>query len=133
MKARRLIDGAALGPATLKAMGEAFDQAWAQIAGNFGDSPLEIESAGLRLAEAMLSITTEDSTDVAVLKAGALQAMAMDYAPAFSPQSKTKLRLHTASVSAFHLTRRAHRAGHHLQHRLSRRQSLSPSGTVADV
>jgi len=79
MKARRLIDGAALGPETVKAMGEAFDQAWAQIAGNFGASPLEIECARLRLAEAMLSVTAEDSTDVAALKDGALQAMAMEY------------------------------------------------------
>jgi len=32
------------------------------------------------LAEALLSITTEDSTDVPALKARALEAMAMDYA-----------------------------------------------------
>ena len=85
MKARRLIDGAALGPATLKAMGQAFDQAWEQIASNFGNSPVEIEGARLRLAEAMLSVTTEDSMDVAALKAGALQAMAMDYRSGIRP------------------------------------------------
>jgi len=85
MKARRLIDGAALGPATLKAMGQAFDQAWEQIAGNFGDSPLEVESARLSLAEAMLFAPTEDSTDAAALKAGALQAMAMDYLSGIRP------------------------------------------------
>ena len=78
MKARRLIDGAALGLATLKAMGEAFDQAWTEVAGNFGNSPVEIEGARLRLAKAMLSVATEDTTDVAALKAGALQAMALD-------------------------------------------------------
>jgi len=78
MKARRLIDGASCGPDMLKAMGEAFDQAWEEIAGNFGNSPIEIESARLRLAEAMLSIATEGSTDVAALKAGALQAVALD-------------------------------------------------------
>jgi len=88
MKARRLIDGAALGPATVKAMGQAFDEAWAQIAGNFGDSPLEIECAKLRLAEAMLSVTTEDSTDVAALKSGALQAMAMDYRSGIRPTAR---------------------------------------------
>jgi hypothetical protein len=79
MKARRLIDGASFGPETLKALGEAFDQAWAEIAGNFGDIPFEIENAKLRLAEAMLSVATEGSMDVAVLRAGALQAMALDY------------------------------------------------------
>ena len=85
MKARRLIDGAAFGPATLKAIGEAFDQAWAQITGNFGDSPTQIENARLRLAEALLSVATEDSTDVAALTAGALQAMAMDYRSGIRP------------------------------------------------
>ena len=71
MKTRRLIDGAALGPETLKAVGEAFDRAWAQIAGNFGDNPTQVENARLRLEEAMLSIATEDSKDVAALKDGA--------------------------------------------------------------
>jgi len=77
MKARRLVDGASFGPATLKAMGEAFDQAWVEIAGNFGDP--HVENARLRLAEAMLSIATEGITDIAALKTGALQAMALDY------------------------------------------------------
>jgi len=85
MKARRLIDGAAFGPETLKALGEAFDQAWAQIAGNFGDTPLQVENARLRLAEALLSIATEGSMDVAALKAGALQAMALDYRSGIRP------------------------------------------------
>jgi len=85
MKARRLIDVAAFGPATLKAIGEAFDQAWAQIAGNFGDSPTQVENARLRLADALLSVATEESTDVAALKDGALQAMAMDYRSGIRP------------------------------------------------
>ena len=85
MKARRLIDGAAFGPETLRAMGQAFDQAWTEVAGNFGNSPVEIEGARLRLAEAMLSVAREDSTDVAALKAGALQAMAMEYRSGIPP------------------------------------------------
>jgi len=79
MKARGLIDGASFGPETLAALGKAFDEAWAQIADNFGDTPLQIESARLRLAEALLSVATEESRDVAALKAGALQVMARDY------------------------------------------------------
>ena len=39
MKARQLIDGASLGPKALKAIGQAFDKAWLEIAGNFGDEP----------------------------------------------------------------------------------------------
>jgi hypothetical protein len=77
MKARRLVDGASFGPNTLKAVCEAFDQAWVEIAGKFGST--QVENARLRLAEAILSIAAEHSTDVAALKAGALQAMAEDY------------------------------------------------------
>jgi hypothetical protein len=79
MKARRLIDGASLGPNTLMAIGKAFDLAWAEIAGNFGDSPIQIEAARLRLADAVLSVATDASTDVAALMNGALQVMAQDY------------------------------------------------------
>jgi hypothetical protein len=38
MKARRLIDGASFGPAAMKAIGEAFDAAWTEIAANFGSA-----------------------------------------------------------------------------------------------
>ena len=77
--ARQLIDGASFGPEALKAIGEAFDAAWAQIARNFGDEPEDVEKARLRLAKAMLSIADEDSRDVDVLKRAALQRMALDY------------------------------------------------------
>ena len=87
MRARRVIDGAAFGPETVKAMGEAFDQAWAEVSVHFGDTPSQIENARLRLAEAMLSITTDGATDVAALKTGALQAMAMDYRLGIRPRA----------------------------------------------
>ena len=86
METPRLMDGASCGPATLSAMCEAFDKAWAQIAGNFGET--QVDNARLRLAEAMRSIATEGSTDVAALKAGALQAMALDYRSGIRPTSK---------------------------------------------
>jgi hypothetical protein len=79
MRAHQLIDGASFGPDTLKAIGQAFDQAWAQIAGNFGDDPSDIESARLRLANAMLSVVSEDSHDVAILVRAALEEMALGY------------------------------------------------------
>jgi hypothetical protein len=77
--ARQLIDGASFGPVALKAIKEAFDAAWAQIARNFGDEPEDVEKARLRLAKAVLSIADEDSRDVDVLKRAALQRMALDY------------------------------------------------------
>jgi hypothetical protein len=88
MKARRSI--AAFGPEAIKAMGEAFDQAWIEVAGNFG-SPLEVEKARLKLANAMLSIASDGSTDVALLKAGALRAMANDYRSGFRPTARKSI------------------------------------------
>lgn len=44
MTARALIDGASFGPDTVKAMGQAFDDAWAEIAASFGND-LQIENA----------------------------------------------------------------------------------------
>jgi hypothetical protein len=79
VKARHLIDRASYGPETLKAMGQAFDEAWREIAGNFGSDPTEIEAVRLKLADALLSVAAEDSRDVDALKNGALQAMAFRY------------------------------------------------------
>jgi hypothetical protein len=79
MKARSLIDGASYGPDALKAIGRAFDEAWAQIAGNFGSDPVVIDAARLKLANALLSVADDDSRDVEVLRQAALQRMALDY------------------------------------------------------
>ena len=79
MKARSLIDGASFGPEALRAIGQAFDAAWTEIARHFvGDRLLE-ERARLRLANAILSVATEESRDIQVLKRAGLQAMALDY------------------------------------------------------
>jgi hypothetical protein len=77
MNARRHIDGASYGPDALKAIGQAFDQAWLAIAGNFDSAITEV--ARQRLAKAILSLAAEDSRDVDVLKRGALEAMALSY------------------------------------------------------
>jgi len=79
MTAKQMIDGASFGPEALKAIGQAFDEAWLEIAGNFGDDPIDVEKARLRLARALLSIAHEDSRDVGVLKRAALEHMALDY------------------------------------------------------
>ena len=63
----------------MKAIGQAFEEAWAEIAGNFGDVPVDIDNARYRLANALLSLASEDSRDVEVLKRAALQRMALDY------------------------------------------------------
>jgi hypothetical protein len=79
MKARHLIDNGSYGPEALKAIGQAFDEAWREIAGNFGDDPRDVELARVRLANALLSVACEESRDVEALKNGALQAMALAY------------------------------------------------------
>ena len=79
MEARQLIEGASFGPDALKAIGQAFDEAWASIAANFGDNPLSIEAARLRLANALLAEAGTHGLDVEALKSAALQAMAKSY------------------------------------------------------
>jgi hypothetical protein len=79
MKARHLIDNASFGPEALKAIGDAFDTAWREIAGNFGNDPRDIELARVRLANAVLSVACDESRDVEALKNGALQALALAY------------------------------------------------------
>jgi hypothetical protein len=77
MRARQHIDGASFGPDALKAIGQAFDAAWSEIAHQF-DSPLAIEATRLNLANALLSIARENSRDVPELKQAALQRLALD-------------------------------------------------------
>jgi hypothetical protein len=88
MRAHQLVDGASYGPEALEAITQAFDEAWQAIAGNFGNDPLDIEKARTRLAHALLSIANEESRDVAALKTGALEAMALAYRqkPPFSAE-----------------------------------------------
>jgi hypothetical protein len=60
-------------------IGQVFDAAWVEIAGNFGDDPAQVEAAQLKLATAVLSIANDDCRDVQVLKIAAIERMAMDY------------------------------------------------------
>jgi hypothetical protein len=77
MKARQSLESTSYGPDALKAMTQAFDQAWSVVAGNI--SPDASEAARIRLANALLSVATEDSRDADVLKRKALEAMALSY------------------------------------------------------
>jgi hypothetical protein len=79
MKAHQFIYEAAYGPETVRAICQAFDLAWPEIARYFGGSRVEIEAGRLKLARAVLSVATDGSTDVSALKTGALLAMAMNY------------------------------------------------------
>ena len=76
MKARQLVEKGTFGPATLQVVYQAFDDAWMEIAANYG--PDEIEAARMRLANVLLSVTTDGMTDAETLKRLALQLMATD-------------------------------------------------------
>ena len=77
MKARQRINGASYGPEALMTMTQAFDQAWSVIARNISQDAGQ--AARLRLANALLSVATDDSRDVVALKRKALEAMALSY------------------------------------------------------
>ena len=79
MKARALIDGAPFGPETVRAMGEAFNLAWARIKRIFGNVPDAVEAARITLAEAILSVAIERNTDVEDLKNRAIVELAKHY------------------------------------------------------
>jgi len=79
MKARQLINGASYGPDELKIIFQAFDDAWDSIAANFGDNPLVIEAAPVKLANIILSFPHNDSADAEQIKNSALQIMALTY------------------------------------------------------
>jgi hypothetical protein len=79
MKARQLISGASYGPDTLKVLYQAFDEAWASIAANFGNDPQAIEAARLKLANIILRFPPNDVRDAEQIKNSSLQIMALTY------------------------------------------------------
>jgi len=75
------------GPEALKAIGQAFDEAWWVIAGNFGNE-IDIEKARNRLAYVLLLVADDDSRDVGVLRRAALQRMALDQKKRWDPSTR---------------------------------------------
>jgi hypothetical protein len=77
--ARELLDNASFGPTALTVLGQAFDEAWAIIAGNFGEGPLAVEAARARLAHAILAEAAINHGDIEALKNAALEALIRKY------------------------------------------------------
>jgi hypothetical protein len=73
-----MIVGASFGPDALKAITQAFDEAWTSIADQY-HTPVQIDAARMQLAQAVLSVASESSRDVEVLKQAVLQVMRGDY------------------------------------------------------
>jgi hypothetical protein len=79
MRAKQLIESATYGPEALKTVCQAFDEAWAGIAGNFGNDPAAIEAARLKLASIILSFPQDEIKDAEQIKQSSLQIMALQY------------------------------------------------------
>jgi hypothetical protein len=79
MKARELIDGAApfYSQDALSVIRQAFDQAWAHIAGDVGKDPTEVDVARGKLAVALLA-AGDASRDAGALRDAALKIMRAD-------------------------------------------------------
>jgi len=73
MHAHRLIETASFGPEALKTVYQAFDEAWTVLAPRYGNDAPAIEAARTRLANILLGLAWEDSSDVGALKDAALR------------------------------------------------------------
>ena len=76
MEARHLLENSSYGPTKLHVIFEAFDQAWAEIASNFGEA-VDVERGRMRLAHAILAVANENE-DAVGLKNAALEQIALD-------------------------------------------------------
>jgi hypothetical protein len=75
VKARRLIENASYAPDQLKALGQAFDDAWVRIAPSVSSSPEAIEAARFVLADIVLGLAKNGSLDPRWLADAAVQVM----------------------------------------------------------
>ena len=73
MEAQRLIDTAP------KIIQQAFRAAWNDVEGNFGDDPLTVERARLKLARIMMTMPLDSYTNVTQVKTASLERMALLY------------------------------------------------------
>ena len=75
------LENRSYGPDALGVLNQAFDSAWAEIASNFADDALEVQSARNKLADALLrAADRQGCTDVEILKTAALRSMALSFA-----------------------------------------------------
>ncbi len=74
MRARELLDGSGVGYSapTMTAMKQALDSAWAVLADQYGANAHAIETARLKLAECILDVTRDGTTDAAQIERLAL-------------------------------------------------------------
>jgi hypothetical protein len=93
MKARRLIANASYEPDQLKALGQAFDDAWARIAPSVSSRPEAVDAARLKLASIALSLVKTGNFNPRWIADAAVEAMG---AQSSAPGPKT-----SAAAEAF--------------------------------
>ena len=76
-KAQGMIWNAAYDAATVKLLGQAFDDAWAVVAPKY-QSPLTMEAARLKLANIVLNLAAQGERDPAVLTDKAVRTLTVD-------------------------------------------------------
>ena len=70
------------GPEALHVLNQAFDAAWADIAGFYGDDPSIVEDARNKLADALLKAADRDGAqDVEAMRRAALTMLALSFKP----------------------------------------------------
>jgi hypothetical protein len=75
MKARKLLENAALGPDELRVLYKAFDAAWNVVKPQYAANPQSMEVGRLRLANAVLAAFRDGVIDPHALKEQALRSM----------------------------------------------------------
>ena len=76
----RLSEHRSFGPDALQVLNQAFDAAWADIAGCYGEDPSVVQKARNMLADAVLRAADRDGfSDVGALSKAALTMMALCY------------------------------------------------------
>jgi len=77
-----LFENRSYGPDALHVLGQAFDAAWADIAGFYGDDPSIVQDARNKLADALLRAADRDgANDVEGMRRAALTMMALSFRP----------------------------------------------------
>jgi hypothetical protein len=63
MEARKAIHNASYGPSELKALGEAFDDAWLRVAPSISSRAAAVDAARLKLADILLALAKQGNFD----------------------------------------------------------------------
>lgn len=94
----RITGGAAFGPDVLKVLSAAFDDAWADVSHNFYKH--EQERGREFLAQAMMSMIRDNSTDGAMLRDAGIRALKKAYPMRFLDEARQSAQVREDSRSS---------------------------------